>query len=57
MKKFDFDEISSTEQVRKNKHNHVTTTYYLLLKAKISSGAESVADIWSDKNNTIELEN
>jgi 5'-AMP-activated protein kinase catalytic alpha subunit len=28
-----------------NKHNHVTTTYYLLLKKHLESGGTSVCDI------------
>ena len=30
-----------------NRHNHITTTYYLLLKQKIKKGLESVSDIKS----------
>ena len=30
--------------IEANKHNHVTATYYLLLKKHIKAGGESVAD-------------
>ena len=30
-----------------NRHNHITTTYYLLLNQKIKKGLESVSDLKS----------
>ena len=35
--------------VEANKHNHVTTTYYLLLKRHIKNGGASVGDLVSDQ--------
>lgn len=35
--------------VEANKHNHVTTTYYLLLKRHIENGGSSVGDLFSDQ--------
>jgi 5'-AMP-activated protein kinase catalytic alpha subunit len=32
-----------------NKHNHITATYYLLLKRHLRSGGESIADPRSPK--------
>ena len=32
-----------------NKHNHITATYYLLLKSHIKAGGDSVADVRSPK--------
>ena len=32
-----------------NKHNHITATYYLLLKKHVKDGGESIADVKSPK--------
>ena len=32
-----------------NKHNHITATYYLLLKKHLRNGGESIADVRSPK--------
>ena len=34
-----------------NKHNHVTATYYLLLKKHLKNGGESIADPRSPEYN------
>lgn len=43
----------NTEYARKcieaNKHNHITATYYLLLKKHLRNGGESIADVSSPK--------
>jgi 5'-AMP-activated protein kinase, catalytic alpha subunit len=34
-----------------NKHNHITATYFLLLKKHLKNGGESIADVRSPKYN------
>ena len=34
--------------VASNRHNQITTTYYLMLKKKVSSGKTSIADLCSE---------
>ena len=41
------DDITAKAALAANKHNSVTTTYYLLLKARLKQGATSIADIES----------
>ena len=41
------DDITARTALAANKHNAVTTTYYLLLKARLRQGGTSVADIES----------
>ena len=43
---FTFDYASKC--IDANKHNHVTTTYYLLLRKYIANGGKSIADISSE---------
>ena len=47
LSKFDFDLEYSARCIEANKHNHITTTYYLLLKKHLKSGHSSNADIGS----------
>ena len=49
MTKYGMDEELINRHVRMNKHNHVTTTYYLMLKRYIAEGGCSNADIGSAK--------
>lgn len=44
---FNKDEVR--ELVKANRHNHITTTYYLILKKHIKLGKISVADLSSDE--------
>lgn len=37
------------ELVLSNRHNHITTLYYLILKKHLRSGRTSVADLSSDE--------
>ena len=45
--KFDFDLEYSARCIEANKHNHITTTYYLLLKKHLRNGHQSSADLSS----------
>ncbi len=45
MQQFDFNLEFSEKCIDANKHNHVTTTYYLLLKKYLESGGKSLYDI------------
>jgi len=44
---FNKDEVR--ELVLANRHNHITTTYYLILKKHIKMGRTSIADLISDE--------
>ena len=44
-KDYDFNEKEIKMNLLANKHNHITTTYYLFLKQKIKKGKHSVADM------------
>jgi len=44
-----FNKEEVKELVMANRHNHITTTYYLLLKKHIKMGRTSVADLSSDE--------
>jgi len=46
-KGFDLDDVR--ESIMMNKHNHHTTSYYLLVKSKIRQGLESESDLFSDR--------
>jgi 5'-AMP-activated protein kinase catalytic alpha subunit len=48
LKKFGFDKEYALKCIEANRHNHVTTTYNLLLKKLIESGGKSIADVTSD---------
>ena len=47
MEKYGFKKDDCIENVLKNKHNHITTTFYLILKKKIKKGYESDSDLIS----------
>lgn len=47
LSQFEFDLEYSARCIEANKHNHITTTYYLLLKKHLRSGHGSNADIGS----------
>lgn len=47
MEEYGFEAEEVTENLRTNKHDHVTTTYYLLLKKQSKSGVASIADLCS----------
>jgi 5'-AMP-activated protein kinase catalytic alpha subunit len=44
MEKYDFESDHTVRCLEANKHNHVTTTYYLLLKKHLREGGTSIAD-------------
>ena len=62
VKKYDFNEEEVKINLLKNKHNLITTTFYLLLNRKIKDGKSSVCDLRStefisyinDENNLLE---
>ena len=45
IKEYDYKEKEIKMNLLANKHNHITTTYYLFLKQKIKNGKHSVADM------------
>ena len=47
MEKYGFKKDDCIENLLKNKHNHITTTFYLILKNKIKKGYESESDLVS----------
>ena len=47
MSEYDYDKNETRKNILANKHNHITTTYYLMLKKKIRKGIESIADLKS----------
>ena len=47
VKKYDFNEEEVKINILKNKHNLITTTFYLLLNRKIKDGKSSVCDLRS----------
>ena len=48
---FDLKKNYARKCIQANKHNHVTASYYLLLKELIKSGGSSVADVRSPDYN------
>jgi 5'-AMP-activated protein kinase catalytic alpha subunit len=48
MEEYDFKRDEVRTNILSNRHNHITTTYYLLLKNKIRKGGSSIADLVSD---------
>jgi 5'-AMP-activated protein kinase catalytic alpha subunit len=48
MEEYDFKRDEVRSNILSNRHNHITTTYYLLLKNKIRKGGSSIADLISD---------
>ena len=49
MTTMNFNKEEVRELVKANRHNHITTTYYLILKKHIKLGKISVADLSSDE--------
>ena len=47
LSEFNFDLEYSARCIEANKHNHITTTYYLLLKKHLRTGYNSNADLSS----------
>ena len=48
MGEYDYNKDEIRKNILTNKHNHITITYYLLLKKKIKKGLESVGDLKSN---------
>lgn len=46
---FDFELEHAARCIEANKHTHITTTYYLLLKKHLKGGHASSADLSSPK--------
>ena len=44
-KEYEYNEKEIRMNLLANKHNHITTTYYLFLKQKIKNGKHSIADM------------
>ena len=44
-KEYEYNEKEIKMNLLANKHNHITTTYYLFLKQKIKNGKHSIADM------------
>ena len=49
MSPFDFDLEEAQKALEANKHNHTTTTYFLLMKKHIEAGGKSIADLNSEE--------
>jgi len=49
MEEYDFKKEEVRMNLLTNRHNHITTCYYLLLKSKIKKGTASVSDLISDE--------
>lgn len=49
MEEYDFKKEEVRMNLLTNRHNHITTCYYLLLKSKIKKGISSVSDLISDE--------
>lgn len=49
MKGYNIDIDYAKKCLEANKHNHFTSTYYLLLKKHLKGGGESIADVGSPK--------
>ena len=47
MTKFEYDKVETRKNILMNKQNHITTTYYLLLKQKIRNSIMSIGDLKS----------
>jgi 5'-AMP-activated protein kinase catalytic alpha subunit len=48
MDQYGFDLQYAKRCLDQNRHNHTTTTYYLILKKHLENGGTSVADVTSD---------
>lgn len=49
MEEYDFKKEEVRMNLLTNRHNHITTCYYLLLKNKIKKGISSVSDLISEE--------
>lgn len=49
LKQYDINTDYAKKCLEANKHNHITATYYLLLKKHLCNGGESIADPRSPK--------
>jgi len=49
MEEYDFKREEVRTNILTNRHNHITTCYYLLLKSKIKKGIHSVSDLISNE--------
>jgi 5'-AMP-activated protein kinase catalytic alpha subunit len=47
LEEYGFSKEESRQNILANKHDHITTTYYLILKRMIKEGKTSVADLVS----------
>ena len=47
MKEYNYDTKIAKENILNNKHNHITSAYYLLLKKYIRMGNQSIGDLES----------
>jgi len=48
MEAYGFNKDEARSFILNNKHNHITTTYYLMLKKNIKNGIASSADLCSN---------
>jgi 5'-AMP-activated protein kinase catalytic alpha subunit len=48
LKEYDFDINSARSNLLDNRHNHITSAYYLLLKKHLRKGNNSISDLESD---------
>jgi len=49
MEEYGFNTEETRQNVLANRHNHITTTYYLLLKKLVRNGGQSIADLISEE--------
>jgi len=49
LKEFNFNIEEAIEQIKKNSHTKMTTTYYLILKNYMKKGGKSISDKTSDE--------
>ena len=49
MEEYDFKRDEVRSNILTNRHNHITTCYYLLLKKKIKKGIPSISDLVSEE--------
>ena len=55
MEAFGFNQEYAKKCIEANKHNHLTTTYYLLLQRHLKNGGKSVADLSTAAHSTVML--
>ena len=48
---YEIDQNYAKKCIQANKHNHISASYYLLLKDKIKKGQKSVANVRSPEYN------